>query len=238
MKKKILLITLLGISIGLHSQQLSRGSSLISGGVGFSQNKSTAESESFSSFSGSQKTRYTSTSSTLSFLGDYGYFVSDNFAVGVGVSFSQYDTKTEYDSDNVGFPYNDTETNTLGYYGRLFTRYYIPLGQKLFFFPEFNVLYGVDITTNYTITNDDLFRNRSHNQNTILIGFGAGLSYFVSDNASLDLNFGFAGWNNSIENTEMFNQNGDLTLDREIESNSLEFNFSMAQLFLGFSIYF
>lgn len=160
------------------------------------------------------------------------------FVVGVGVSFYQYDTKREYDYDNVSFPQNDSERNTLGFYGRLFTRYYIPLGQKLFFFPEFNVVYGMDLTTNYTITDDDAFKNSDYSQNIFLVGFGAGLSYFVSKNASLDLNFGFAGWNNSRENNEMFNEDGEVILNQEIETNSFDFNFSMAQLFLGFSIYF
>jgi hypothetical protein len=239
MKKTFLFVALLSFTSGLYAQQqLLKGNSFFSGGVGFSQDGYTSKNQNYPLPSQNTISNISSTS-TLSLLGDYGFFVSDFLVVGAGVSFFIYNNEVEYDyGHNLNFLQDGYEQTTLGFYGRLFSRYYIPLGDKLFFFPEFNVVYGMDFTENYTTTIQGTYKDNSSNQNMFLVGFGAGVSYFVSKNASLDLNFGFAGWNNSRENSESFNNDGDLVSSQEMETNSFQFNFSMAQLFLGFSVFF
>lgn len=132
MKKGILSLVLLGAAFSAQAQ-ISAGTTLLSGSIGYTQSENKTENAYLDQKSKTQVFNFTPT---------IGYFVAENLAVGVNLDFESTRTKgTDY--YYYGSPYlsqfpasykfnNKTRTINAG----LFARYYKFVGEKVAFFGQ------------------------------------------------------------------------------------------------------
>lgn len=104
----------------------------------------------------------------------FGFFVSDNIAVGAKIGFGSMKAENA-----AGVETNDMQTLTLGAFGR----YYMTPASKFSIFAELGLDYGM---------NDDKLADWK--TSTVSAMVGPGLSYFVSDAFALEASWGMLGF--------------------------------------------
>jgi outer membrane protein W len=195
--KRILAVCALALTAGYVQAQTTAGRMMIGGNVGYT----TQESE---ITMGDQKSK------TLNINPQVGYFVADNLAVGLQVSY--YNQKNNYPD-----PF-DTDGETENKYNSTsllpFVRYYIfTPNEKFAFYAE--ALAGIGFTTTDNEGFDEKIKGRSFTAQ-----LSPGFSYFFNEKWALDLALsGISYW--SIDR--------DTDLDRENDKSS-QFTFGVSSL--------
>lgn len=161
MKKVLLFVAFAAISLS-SSAQFAKGDSYISGGVGFSQSKTGSAS-----------------SSNYAISPNYGYFVTNNIAVGVGLGFGGNTAK-----NGLGIKTANASALSAG----VFARYYTTPSKAFSFFGNAGV--------NYT-SNTDKIPATSVKTSGFGISVAPGISYFVSNRLAIESTVGSLGYSTS-----------------------------------------
>ncbi|MCD9018358.1 porin family protein [Parachryseolinea silvisoli] len=157
--KKLLSICVLAVGVAGYAQaQTTAGNMLLGGGIGYtSQKQETAGDD--------------ATNNTFSFTPSFGYFVADNFAVGLNLDFAS-SNRENWDEFNGEYKVTD-------FLFEPFARYYMfTPNDKFAFFVEGALGFGsrkVD-PEDFDETKSGMFRFRA----------SPGFAYFISDKWSLD----------------------------------------------------
>ena len=112
----------------------------------------------------------------------FGYFVSDNFAVGLSLNFNSNNSNTDYVSDLNGFGTDDEKITTTTFAIEPGVRYYMEMGEG-FLFGQLSYGMGSQ-TTKVELSEsddpDDIVEKLSN------LGIGVGYSILASDNISIE----------------------------------------------------
>jgi outer membrane protein len=170
------------------------------------------------------------TQTDFSFTPGVGYFVAEDFVIGINVGYSM--TKT---SNSTGDPLaivSTTNSNGLAFtpYGR----YYFNLGEKAAFFTQLNIGYtktwggsesfssGV---SNYKDTNTGYIFGAS---------FMPGLSYFISDKFELEAGIGLLGYTMTSSTSAPTTNTSDT---QTVKNSNFGLNLTMSAISFGFKYY-
>ena len=193
MKTKFVILAALCAVAFSANAQTEKGKSLISGSFGYSSGKTenTTTLISTSSF-GSEKT------SSFQIMPRFGYFVSKNLAVGLGIGFAKEKTTTS-NYNNMYYPGTYTvfqESKQQNFNIGPFVRYYIDVVEKFKFFGQLNTQVGfgkVDQTLQYgTFTGSSYFinTNESGYKTTIYsAAINPGFAFFPSKRWAIEFSF-------------------------------------------------
>lgn len=157
--KKIFSICVLAASVAGYAQaQTSAGNMLLGGGIGYTSQKQESAGDDASN-------------NTFSFTPSFGYFVADNFAVGLNLNFS---TSSRENWDNIADEYTYNE-----FLFEPFARYYMfTPNEKFAFFAEGALGFG---SNKY-----DADGGGEQKGNLFRFRVSPGFAYFISDKWSLD----------------------------------------------------
>ena len=174
MKKK-LLIVLVCIFPGFAKAQVSEGSIFLGGSFSYTSEKEPAN----QSFPESKTIGFNSSPS-------FGYFLSDNFAIGIGANFRSQVTEQD------AFERTFTSIN-LG----PFVRYYLPTsGDKFFFMAQSGINFGRAKTEILNPQTTSVSKTSTFN-----FYISPGFSYFFSDKWALDFQLAGISYNSFDPNT-------------------------------------
>lgn len=187
--KKVLMAGAIAL-FGLSNAQIAAGTTYLSGSVGYSQQERN---------NGNNKTE------NFNVLPTVGYFVSNNFAIGLGIG---YETQKNTDITNVTmFPGSTSvttaETKQPAFVVAPFARKYWTLGDKLYIFGQLAVpmRFGKTETENTTVnTSGSSVTTGSSSSEAKYTQIGVtvkpGLDYFLNKNWSIEATIGEFGYNN------------------------------------------
>ncbi len=190
--KKLLLIVAFCTGGMMANAQLQEGSILATGGLNFTS--TSGDDASSSSFG-------------ISLAG--GYFIQDNFVVGLSLA---------YGSGSLGFNddfgMDDMSTDAFGI--GAFARYYIPYTDKFSFFGQAG-LSGV-------------FSSPGENVSSNIFSFelAPGFAYFFTDRIALDFSVGLIGFSSQVVSIG----------DNSASTNTINFGADLLSPRLGFSVFF
>lgn len=150
-----------------------------------------------------------------------GYFISDKFLVGLNLGFNM----TNVTDESTGV---EVKTNTLGYGGGVFARYYIVPAERFAFFFEG----GVNATLGNSTVETAGVSVDGPNTFALNAGISPGISVYVSKRIALEAMYGFIGYkmnNSKIEagGIESTSNQGNFGLNL----NPNTFRFGMSILF-------
>ncbi|WP_343658580.1 outer membrane beta-barrel protein [Chryseobacterium sp.] len=182
--KKILLAGAVAL-FGLSNAQIAKGTTYLSGSVGYSQVESN---------NGNDKKE------NFNVLPTVGYFVNTNLAIGLGVG---YQTEKNTLTSTVGNTVSESVTKQPAFVVAPFVRKYWTLSDKLYFFGQLAVpmQFGkTEVETNSvtTVGNTVLTSSTSTEAKYTKIGVTVkpGLDYFLNKNWSIEATIGEFGYSN------------------------------------------
>ncbi|MGE8434848.1 outer membrane beta-barrel protein [Chryseobacterium joostei] len=193
--KKILLAGAVAL-FGLSNAQIAKGTTYVSGQLGYSQNENNNNDTKIESFK---------------VLPTVGYFVNTNLAVGLGVGYKNDNVKVTTDGNIIptGTFVNENKTTTSAFVVAPFVRKYWTLGDKLYIFGqlevpmEFGQFKDEDNRTE-TVGSTVTKKSTSDKANYTSIGVNVkpGLDYFLNKNWSIEATFGEFGYNTNKLNVD------------------------------------
>lgn len=197
MKLKLLAIaTLLLISLKSFSQ-VSQGNVFAGGSFIIQNNKYTDNHK----------------STTFGISPRVGYFISNNFSVGLSIGYNHYTDKTTL--SNVLGTYDHKYKNGTFNIGP-FARYYKSLGSdKFFLFVEGQLSFAHN-----TVKNEDKYASSSSDMNSIGVGFTPGFIFFPTPKFGFEANFGSLSLSHYLEGSKS------TTTGLNLNTNSLAFGFN------------
>ena len=174
MKNTFLLILVLTLSTTfVHSQQyFSKGSSIVTGGFNIGLQLDDNENE--------RKTER----DRFGFNLQYGRFIKDNLAIGLGMGYHKQEDVTTYDN------LSSTRIDSYDYIAvtpKIFVRKYYPVSEKFGLYSNFALSYSAINSTDHYKT-DTYERHKQDNGSTTGLSAGLGLYYFIFNKFSLSLN--------------------------------------------------
>lgn len=188
--KKILLAGAVAL-FGLSNAQIAKGTTYISGQLGYSQNENNNNDTKVESFK---------------ILPTVGYFVNTNLAVGLGVGYKNDNTKTV---STIGSTTVDGKETVSGFVVAPFVRKYWTVGEKLYIFGQLEVpmVFGQNKdegTSTTTVGGTTVTSSSSTKNNFTSIGVNVkpGLDYFLNKNWSIEATFGEFGYNTNKVNVD------------------------------------
>jgi hypothetical protein len=195
MKKFIILLTFSMFAIAVSaqvtlSQPTQRGNFVIGTRLGFSSAKSTVDVQAASgSIKGDGGSSY-----QLNIAPGIGYFVTNNFVIGVGMDLIRTNSKTGVDlTGGTDKPQESNNNNVL--FGP-FIRYFIPFGDDKAFFIGSTLGFG-NSKNQFTTSNV----TQSINTSLLSIGVGPGFTIYSSNGLALEalVKYNFANSNSKID---------------------------------------
>lgn len=203
--------------------QLSKGNLLVTGAfsVGSTSQENTI----------AGKTTDGPSTSTFSIIPNVSYFLSDRFAVGLELGYSRLSSEVV---DVTSSRTTTTKEVTSGLGLSPFVRYYIPLGQKFYFYGQggFGFTSGKvenTITTVTTFLGTQTTETKTESDlSAFNVGFRPGVTYFFTDRFALDASFGLLNFSNL---TEKLGNN-------ETKNSEINFNIIPSSLTFGLSYRF
>ncbi|MFP3831584.1 outer membrane beta-barrel protein [Chryseobacterium sp. SIMBA_028] len=188
--KKILLAGAVAL-FGLSNAQIAKGTTYVSGQLGYSQNENNNNDTKVESFK---------------VLPTVGYFVNTNLAVGLGVGYKNDNTKTV---STIGTTTVDGKETVSGFVVAPFVRKYWTLADKLYIFGQLEVpmVFGQNKdegTSTTTVGGTTVTSSTSTKNNFTSIGVNVkpGLDYFLNKNWSIEATFGEFGYNTNKVNVD------------------------------------
>jgi hypothetical protein len=150
-----------------------------------------------------------------------GYFLSDNIAVGAGISLSGSKVTP---SDT-----SDPEVKSSGFGVNVFARYYVPMSDNFYFFGQLR--YGM-MTSSSKMTQGGT-ETEGPKTSSNMIGIQPGFTFFPTSNIGLDLTFGNLGWMGTKTTTEFGNGNS-----IESKSSGVDVSFDLTTVTFGIQYFF
>lgn len=197
--KNIIIASLLFASAIPVAAQIEKGNFLLTGGLGFSNTGATSETK----IGNTTTTREGIDYNSYNFNLKGGYFIANNFALGLGLGYDFFGSKFIDGNDERT---TSSAITTVGIFGR----YYIPYNEKFMFFGELGLYTGFgsdevsEIENNTTTTEiTDL--------SLMSAGLSAGFTYMVHKNIGLDLNVGLLNFTQMTSRNDFPNGNYDQT---------------------------
>ncbi|PKF75898.1 outer membrane beta-barrel protein [Chryseobacterium sp. PMSZPI] len=188
--KKVLLAGAVAL-FGLSNAQIAKGTTYLSGQVGYSQKENNNNDTKVESYK---------------VLPTVGYFVDTNLAVGLGVGYKNDNTKTV---KTVGSTTIDSKETVSGFVVAPFVRKYWTIADKLYVFGQLEVpmVFGQnkdEATATTTAGGSTATTSTSTKNNFTSIGVNVkpGLDYFLSKNWSIEATIGEFGYNTSKVNVD------------------------------------
>ncbi|MCJ7932116.1 MAG: outer membrane beta-barrel protein [Chryseobacterium sp.] len=185
--KKILLAGAVAL-FGLSNAQIAKGTTYLSGQVGYSQNENNNNDTKVESFK---------------VLPTVGYFVGTNLAVGLGVGYKNDKTTTTTTGTIANSSFiNENKNTTSAFVVAPFVRKYWTLADKLYIFGQLEVpmefgQYKTEkdatVTTGSTTTSTST--SDKANYTSIGVNIKPGLDYFLNKNWSIEATIGEFGYN-------------------------------------------
>jgi hypothetical protein len=216
MKKLLLLITISLSALTCYSQT-EKGKKMIGGQLRFSgYNSSNVDSSTISKVN----------IASFSINPRVGYFIKDNFAVGIIGNFT-------ISGSNRNDVYSKSKGISIGFGIGGFGRYYKKINDKFLFFVNGDILYSHSPYTRYENTSNTVTRviTTETFYHTISIAVSPGLVYFPSSKLGIEASFG-----NLFYNYEHYKKS--LSYANYVNTNSYGFNLSSASFLLGMNYYF
>lgn len=178
------LVFILVLTSNIQAQEyISKGHSVLSGSFGGSSRE-------FDSGDG-----YLSDNNSLTISTQYGKFVKDNLALGVGTSlFTSKSTTTNADSERL--------SKSNGFSFSIFARKYYPINEKFGAYWNSNLGYSYDKNTSEFISStgtNNTFEEQKNDR--INLTANLGLYYFIWKRLSLEANLGHVSIGKTISNT-------------------------------------
>jgi hypothetical protein len=169
----------------------------------------------------------------------FGYFIKDNFAIGVNFNFGI----TDANDKNTHTDYTPTETtvktNSISYGGGGFARYYKKIADKFFFYANGDIAYTYQVQkSDYTTSNPNYVYPSSspaHQEvqyNIISVDINPGLVYFATPKLGIHTAFGEIYYTNSTS------KNISLHFDNHYNYSNYGINLNMTTFYLGINYYF
>ncbi len=179
MKTTIILIlaVLLTLSTNLNAQT-DQGTIMIGGSVGL-----------MSMTIKNDNTDITTKTTSLELIPRAGFFVADNFSIGVGVGVSSITSKSEHETFDF-----DSKTVVTGFEFAPFARYHAMLGDHGGIFAHGEISY-----TSTTTKEDD---EKAGNGSELSIGVSPGVIFFPTERLGIEASFGFLGYVSEKDNPE------------------------------------
>lgn len=169
-------------------------------------------------------------SSTFTIDGSYGWFLNDNFALGLklGYGYNKYDDLMVTDNIEYSTVYT-TRTFRFG----LFMRNYFDLGKRVSLFVETSAVAGFGGIKMENYTDLLLMSTSDGNHFSLEVGFRPGVVFFFRNGFAVEATVGFIGF------TYQKGKTGDFILDSELSTTSLDFSMKVDQLRiqLGMALY-
>lgn len=218
MKKSKIIVLVYFILLASHSlsaQVTQGGNFLIGSTLGYSSAQSTFQIDDNNQQINGEGTR----SSQFNIAPAIGYFLADNFAMGVGLDYTLNVTRQPQSILDPNSEVDRQEDGDL-LFGP-FARYYLPIGNDKAFFVE--TTFGVGSSSN-TIRIDGSNQNTS--TNVLAVGIGPGFTIFSSDGIGIEA---LAKYNWAQSNTET--DFGDVLTITKSYTNAID-------LSIGLQIYF
>ncbi len=228
--KKTTILTMLLVGSTVAFSQISQGSFMLGGSVGFGSNKN----KTTSTTSGVSTNTYNNKSNFFNLSPSFGYFVAKGLAVGLSLGINNstyiYDYPTAMGNSIKENKYENKNT-TIG----LFARKYF-MSNDIFGFYS-NLGFGVGPSnskrTNTEASGTSYVNDRKGNNTNVDLGLG--VVYFPSKKIGLHAGFGGLGWSNyTYENTDSSNPN---TKSKD-ENSGFNLNLNSLYLNFGFSMFF
>jgi outer membrane protein len=215
---KALAVVALGLSSLYAEAQVSKGMKLLNGSIGLSRNTSNDERT-----AGDSK----NISNSIFVSPMLGYFISDRVCVGMGLLFSNNQSKRTYETlfDSTT---NENRSNSFQYGLSPFMRYYIPFSEKFYGYLQVGV--GGSLTRSETKTNG--LRTYETKGFSIIPEANFGLTYFVSTRLALETRL--VSINYTLSQLERIDVPNDKPTTR---TSSLNLNYLGSGLSLGVSYY-
>jgi len=215
MKKSLLLCLSLCLYFGMSAQITDRGNFILGTTIGFSTSTSTVnfQGEGISVESNGYRNLQFNVTPSI------GYFLANNWALGIGMDYTLNRTKKPKDVTNP-----DTELTT-SYDSDLlfgpFTRFYFPFGEDKAFFLESTFGFGSS-SNEIEIANE----TQTASNNVIAFGFGPGFTIFSNDAVGVET---IAKYNWSKSNSTINIQG--ISTKTSSSTNAIDFS-------VGFQVYF
>jgi hypothetical protein len=217
---------------------MRQGNSFISGNLSFYQDNDNLETQYESGSNNSSENERLSFNANV----EFGHFVADNFAVGVGASFYFQSSSTSFTQQNTGLtssPLSEftNETQDLSLTLNILARHYVPISRDFAYFTHFRIGYGQGETFSVITQTVNEYEEKSNGTYYITSAFiNAGLAYFINQSISIDLRFGTLGY--SIHELRRENKGNGNSLNLEGRSERLLFDLSLSSINLGLSVFF
>ena len=198
-KITLLLIVLLTFS-SLSFAQLQKGNILLGGGVGYSNQN--IDHEANASYK----------SSSFTFSPQAGFFLHDNLALGLNLSYNNHSTTNESGSSTTEFSSSQFGLGP-------FLRKYFPMGEQFALFGQVDLGYQFGKQENSTGG-----QNIKRDINALRLGTGLGFSFFPKDWISVDLTI------NPLSYTHLKVKDDESTVSK---TNNFDFSLNTTSLSLG-----
>lgn len=170
----------------------------------------------------------------------FGYFISDNIAVGVNLKVGISNTKSVLiNSDQIPDLITTNKSSAKNYGGGVFAKYYKKITTNLLFSLNGEASFSYQTTKLEHSTNDPWYVASPDNPaiqevqlKSVFAGISPGLVYFISPKLGISTNFSSFYFNNSSS------KNISVTFPNDNKVNSYGFNFSITTLYLGLNYNF
>ncbi|MFW5658637.1 MAG: outer membrane beta-barrel protein [Bacteroidota bacterium] len=227
--KKLLLTLVAVVFVGSYAMaQTDQGSIMLGGNLGLNINGNSTTTDPASPYEIDRTT-------TAYINPQAGYFVSDNFAIGLGVNANFVNDKLEsYDEDEELQATVSDLRSTFG--GNLFARYYVRPADMLGIFGQLSI--GGGVTNNTETTTNEITGDETEIEGdpiaNLNIGIQPGLTFFPSENWGIDLLVGRLGFDGTYQTSE------DETTDIETQNSTanIDFGIDFTNVRLGVYYYF
>jgi len=220
MKKLLFTLVILCTTVSFGFSQTEQGNLMLGGSI---QLSSQSQSDESLDVSGDIVTDEYPSSSSFSIMPEVGYFVSDGFALGLGIG---YRTTTTESSDT-------TSTTNNTFQIAPFARYYAPIDDNISFFGQLHVGYASRSGETETPSRT----SESPTTNIIDVGITPGLAIFASDRLSINFRLpSVISFKN--ESTDREVDRGDDTKTLTDSNSNFNFNLSMNGAGFGVNYYF
>lgn len=225
MKNLALLITSCFFVLGATNcyGQVEQGNLLIGGHLSFDQSK----------YSQTRFDHGTETDNIEQSITSYairpegGYFIQDQWAVGMGLTYSHFSRSREDVALNDSIT-SDVSAGNTSYSINPFGRYYVDLGSNFYFFGELEAHYSIGETGEDF---EDSERNREMEYTNIGASLRPGLTFFVTDHIGLYFTTPtLLSFNHSIEESENTDISGETT-ENNTTTTELNGNFNFGDFF-------
>ena len=229
MKKILFLTSLLTLSFSIAQAQISRGTSLVGGSIGY--NRSTNESKYVGSAIPAGPNPIEITYQNFNINPNAGYFIADNLVAGVSFGFGTTKEIRPYASSADPARPNKLITKSTIYNVAPFLRYYYFPIENFGFYSQLSA--GLNRQTS-TTTFDELDDERQRKTNGGGVSITPAFVFFPTSKLGLELTAGSIGYFRTRTKPSGLQQG---QYDNETKTSSFGANFGLSSLTLGASYY-